>query len=327
MAKKKKWYKKIWLKILAFLGFLAILFGSLADGVSVFDRFSNKTKTELEQPHQTISITDNSNKEVINVENINIITPNESEEYIDISFKEIKEDYSYTTNFKSKDGVINYSMTCQMPIIKSNSGFDLSKLETIIGKDFFGESFRNNLSLNENMDLVGNKFISEEKRFVNKENLKEVFGNGLKSTKNRKMKILFNDKNILSYKIEGQYYQTGMAHDQFYHLYYIYNLESMRELYFTDVFLGNARKGLTKKIIERLKVLNGLEYYEKLNDNGYWEQKIQVPEKFYINEVGICFVFSEYEIISFAAGRQNVCFEFEELKLFLNESFPFNKFF
>ena len=134
-------------------------------------------------------------------------------------------------------------------------------------------------------------------------------------------KITYVDNNHIG--IESSFYEyAGGAHGTYGSGGSVFLLDENRYMYLDDLFEEadslEIRKLFTKKLEESVGMKEGENLVE---DHYYWVEELDPTENFIIKEKGVHFIYTIYEIASYASGETDLFFTYKELKPYLNEDF------
>jgi len=141
--------------------------------------------------------------------------------------------------------------------------------------------------------------------------------------KNITMDVRYNENNILSLKIE-KYAYTGGAHGIFITEYITFNLRQKKRLYLEDIFKENFNDELNSILDKKLREMNGIKAEENLTESGFFVDKIESTDNFYINNDGIGFFYNVYSIAPYSTGATELFIQFDELTELLKNNNPFS---
>ena len=90
------------------------------------------------------------------------------------------------------------------------------------------------------------------------------------------------------------------------------------------IFKENAKDEIDNILDLKLRKLNGLNSEESLREAGFFVDKMEWSENFFINNQGIGFFYNVYEIAPYASGTTELFIPFTEITEFLKPNHPFN---
>jgi hypothetical protein len=136
------------------------------------------------------------------------------------------------------------------------------------------------------------------------------------------MEICYNERDIASLKID-KYAFTGGAHGIKISQYIVCDLKHNRHLMLKDIMQEDYEARLNDILNEKLRKLNGIKPEEKLKESGFFDERIETSENFYINKDGIGFFYNLYHIAPYSAGSTELFLTFNELKEILDPGSSF----
>jgi hypothetical protein len=144
--------------------------------------------------------------------------------------------------------------------------------------------------------------------------------------KNITMEVYYNENNIVSLKIE-KYAFTGGAHGINITQFIVCDLKQQKLIDLKDIMKENYKVQLDNILNEKLRKMNGIKPDENLKESGFFADRIESSENFYINRDGIGFYYNIYHIAPFSAGTTELFLTYNELREILNSnpSFFWNK--
>lgn len=131
------------------------------------------------------------------------------------------------------------------------------------------------------------------------------------------MDICYNERNIASLKID-KYAYTGGAHGILITQYAVCDLKQNKRLALDDIMKDGYEAELNRILNQKLRKLNGIKQEESLQNAGFFEEKIDNSDNFFINKDGIGFFYNPYHIAPYSAGTTELFLTFNELKSVLN---------
>ena len=216
-------------------------------------------------------------------------------------FTNVEIEFNYPSRFKNKQ--------------------DLARLQQIFNGTFFNNQSHDSLSPEEALKEYLKSYTDEYRELGNQ--YYEDMGNLQEEDSqpswywyqlHKSNEILFEDDNMLSYSVEHADY-TGGAHGSLQMLYYIIDLETLTTITEEDIFTPNYHHFLTEKIIEQLMQKYKVETPEKLLNEGFFDINDIAPNNnFWINNVGVHYVYNQYEIAPYSMGPIEVTIPYEEIK-------------
>ncbi len=140
--------------------------------------------------------------------------------------------------------------------------------------------------------------------------------------KNLSMDIRHNENNIVTIKFE-KYAYTGGAHGISMTEYAVCDLAQKKKLSLKDIFKEHFKDKIDKILDTKLRELNGLKPDENLREAGFFIDKIECSDNFFINNEGIGFFYNVYEIAPYATGTTELFVPFTEIVELLIPNHPF----
>ncbi len=134
-------------------------------------------------------------------------------------------------------------------------------------------------------------------------------------------KITYVDNNHIG--IESSFYEyAGGAHGTYGSGGSVFLLDENRYMRLDDLFEEADSLEIRKLFTKKLEKSVGMKEGENLvEDYYYWVEELDPTENFIIKEKGIHFIYTIYEIASYASGETDLFFTYEELKPYLKENF------
>lgn len=140
--------------------------------------------------------------------------------------------------------------------------------------------------------------------------------------KRKTMLVMFNENYITTMNFRDYAY-TGGDFSLDIEKFLVFDIRTGRDLKLADIFAPGFydKIGLiiTNRIKENLKIDNS----ESLSNYGFFADKAEPTENFYVNTAGIGFHYNTYEIAGKETGPQVVFIPFSELKPLLSSNHPF----
>lgn len=217
-----------------------------------------------------------------------------------IPFSNVDIEFNYPKKFKNKE--------------------DLARLQQIFNGTFFNNESYDSLSPKEALAKYLEDYTEEYRELGEqyKEDLENLEGDNKPSwywyELQKSNEILFEDENILSYSVQHSDY-TGGAHGSLNMLYYTIDLNKLITVTQESIFKPNYYKSLTSIIIEKLMAKYNLDSPEKLMEEGFFDiNEIAPNNNFWINDLGIHYVYNQYEIAPYSMGPIEVTIPYEDIK-------------
>ena len=171
------------------------------------------------------------------------------------------------------------------------------------------------------LDNISSEFF--ESYFTATEGIEDISSSAsLNWEKNLSMDIRHNENNIVSIKFE-KYAYTGGAHGISMTEYAVCDLVKNKKLTLNDIFKENAKVEIDNILDTKLRKLNGLNSEESLRDAGFFVDRVEWSDNFFINNQGIGFFYNVYEIAPYASGTTELFIPFTEITGFLKPNHPF----
>ena len=136
------------------------------------------------------------------------------------------------------------------------------------------------------------------------------------------MDVQYNENNILTLRIE-KYVFTGGAHGILMTEYIAISTSQKKKLSLDDIFIRSYDDELNTLLDNKLRKLNGLKPEEDLVEAGFFVDKIEHNDNFYVNNDGIGFYYNVYSIAPYSTGTTELFIPFDELKNILRNDHPF----
>ena len=185
------------------------------------------------------------------------------------------------------------------------------KIEKFFFEKCFGKGFLPKPKANINKYI--DNYLSEYKK-IEEENLTE-FDESFNYEESTFVNIIYNNNNLLS--VANHYYEySGGAHHNSGINYFVIDLNQNKILTLKDIFKGNYKSVLSKKLTTRILQRNKV---ESLLDAGFFEETIPAENNFYLTDKGITFHYNMYSIAPYTQGETIVFIPFAELRSILNK--------
>jgi len=135
---------------------------------------------------------------------------------------------------------------------------------------------------------------------------------------NLDMKVLLNEKNILSIQCEKYEYMGG-AHGSLNNTFANFDLGTGAEIAVESLFLPNSKQEISTIAEQSFRIKNNISEKQTFEEAGYWfaDNKFYLPQKFYLLRDKIVFQYEEYEIAPYAMGAQIVEIPYTQIEKFL----------
>ena len=171
------------------------------------------------------------------------------------------------------------------------------------------------------LDKISSEFF--ESYFTATEGIVDISTSAsLNWEKNLSMDIRHNENNVVSIEFE-KYAYTGGAHGISITEYAVCDLVKNKKLSLNDFFKENAKIEIDNILDSKLRKLNGLNQDESLREAGFFIDKVEWSDNFFINNQGIGFFYNVYEIAPYASGTTELFIPFIEIEALLNPNHPF----
>lgn len=202
--------------------------------------------------------------------------------------------------------------------VKCNLYCDIQKIRKIIQKSYFNTDYED-VSPCKYLQSIQTDFIGIYKELENGEIIDNIYY--YVWNYDLSMNIILNSKNILSYCI-SDYNYTGGAHGSSTSNYYNISLKNSEILSLEDIFIANYEEKLKEKILQSLITYFNVNTKQELDEFLFSYESVYLTNNFYLTNVGICFVYNEYDIAPYVTGQIKAFIEFSELKDILKQNFP-----
>lgn len=215
-------------------------------------------------------------------------------------FANVELDFIYPQSFKSKE--------------------DLLRLQQIFIGTYFDDMSYDSLSPKEALNAYLEKYINDYKELSDQyyEDISNLEGDNQPSwywyQLNKSNKILFEDESILSYSVQHYYYEGG-AHGSLNAMYYTIDLNNLTTITEESIFKPNFHQLLTERIVENLMKKYEVTNPEDLLNQGFFDINDIAPNNnFWIDNVGVHYIFNQYEIAPYSMGLIEVTVPYEEIQ-------------
>lgn len=171
------------------------------------------------------------------------------------------------------------------------------------------------------LDAISSEFFNSY--FTATEGIEDISSSAsLNWEKKVNMDIRHNENHIISIKFE-KYAYTGGAHGISMTEYAVCDLVKNKKLNLNDIFKENAKFEVDNILDAKLRNLNGLNGEESLREAGFFVDKMEWSDNFFINSQGIGFFYNVYEIAPYASGTTELFVPFKEIIALLKPNHPF----
>jgi len=162
-------------------------------------------------------------------------------------------------------------------------------------------------------DEVGPTYIQDMQ-----ENAEQTRKRWYNYTKTIKSNFIFNDADILSYRVDIDD-NTGGAHGMHDAYFVNFNALTGKPFGLDDVFAGNYEPALNQLIMAELERKMKVKNQKDLEDMGFFASDSLAPtDNFYITDKAICFYYNVYEIAPYAVGALDVEVPFAAVRSMMN---------
>gem|GEM_PF-1509813 len=127
------------------------------------------------------------------------------------------------------------------------------------------------------------------------------------------MHALHNERNFLTLQF-SKYVFTGGSHGLLMHDFLVMDLESGKKIKLEDLFTPGYQEELTALINTAVRIMYFVKPEESLKERGFFTDRVEPHQNFYINNDGIGFYYNYYMISSYANGPTDVFIPFSDLK-------------
>ena len=215
-------------------------------------------------------------------------------------FANVEIDFTYPKNFKSKENLL--------------------RLQEIFNGTFFNDMSYDSLSPKEALNTYLEAYTKDYRELSNQyyEDMGNLEGDNQPSwywyQLNKSNEILFEDESILSYSVEHYYYEGG-AHGSLSAMYYTIDLNNLTTITEESIFKPNFHHFLTERIIHNLMKKYEVNAPEELLNEGFFDINDIAPNNnFWIDNVGVHYIFNQYEIAPYSMGPIEVTVPYQEIQ-------------
>jgi len=251
---------------------------------------------------------------------------------------EIYEDYS------NGSLILNFCSLYDQHKLMHGDGSDDNSPKATIGITLLYPDLPDGNTLKDSIDFTLTEFLLNKPLQINSpeqllEDIKyDFFDSYIKSTegiedlssthsfnweKNISMDVCYNENNILTLGID-KYVRTGGANGILMTEYFVICTSLLKKLSLDDIFNTNYDDALNTILDNKLRKLNGIKQEEELTDVGFFVDKIEHNDNFYINNDGIGFFYNIYSIAPYSTGTTELFITFDELKNIVRVDHPFS---
>ncbi|MEZ5082434.1 MAG: DUF3298 domain-containing protein [Bacteroidales bacterium] len=136
------------------------------------------------------------------------------------------------------------------------------------------------------------------------------------------MDVRYNANSIVSLSFE-KYGYTGGAHGIKIKEFFVYYLNWNKQLQLNDIFIAGYNSALNKLLDSKLRKINGIKADESLRDAGFFIDRLECTENFYVNNDGMGFYYNVYQLASYAMGATELFLPYNDIKHLLKNNHPF----
>ena len=193
-------------------------------------------------------------------------------------------------------------------IIATTFGDEYQNMNMLQATDSFKQTYFKQFK-----DEVGPTYIQDMQ-----ENAEQTRKRWYNYTKTMKSNFIFNDADILSYRVDIDD-NTGGAHGMHDTYFVNFNALTGKPFGLDDVFTGNYEPALNQLIMAELERKMKVKNQKDLEDMGFFASDSLAPtDNFYISDKAICFYYNVYEIAPYAVGALDVEVPFAAVRSMMN---------
>lgn len=210
----------------------------------------------------------------------------------------------------------------------------LNKLQERFVMNAFGEEYKSvkakevvNTFYEKTLTQYENYILSEDTRkFIEKElkeaNKKDTVASFMTLGKEYIQRNIFyyNQNNLISYEVNIYSYDGG-AHGLEVSSGYTVDIISARNLLYNDIFQLNTKDNVTTILLNKLLKESNYQSVDQLVYEGYIIKEITPKDNFYIDDEGITFIYTPYEIGPYSLGTTKIKLLYTEISNYLNTDF------
>ncbi len=141
--------------------------------------------------------------------------------------------------------------------------------------------------------------------------------------KRKNMQVMFNENYITTLQF-SDYAYTGGSFGLNITKYLVFDVRTGKDIKLAEIFAPGFYDKLGLLITNRIKESLKIDDKDALSSYGYFKDKVEPTENFYINNSGIGFHYNSYEIAGLEAGPQDIFIPFADLKQMLAAQHPFS---
>ncbi|HOI27390.1 MAG TPA: DUF3298 domain-containing protein [Paludibacteraceae bacterium] len=143
---------------------------------------------------------------------------------------------------------------------------------------------------------------------------------------NVSQEVTFNQDSILTI-FTNTYSFSGGAHGMTIMQYANYDLRNGQKIRLSDLFADDYSNLLTPIILGKLVQDNKVQQPTDLEQNGFIDvSEIKPTENFYLDEIGITFVYNQYDIACYAMGQIKVFIPYSDLSFLILDNSRIKKY-
>ena len=139
--------------------------------------------------------------------------------------------------------------------------------------------------------------------------------------KNTVMDVLYNENHLLSVKFK-KYINTGGSQGLMMNKFFVFNTGDNTRIKLKNLFSETSLLAIDEILDTKIRQMNGIMPDEKLSDVGFFIDRIQHTENFFLNNDGIGFFYNVYEIAPYTIGTTELFIPFNEITDLLIQDHP-----
>jgi hypothetical protein len=177
-------------------------------------------------------------------------------------------------------------------------------------KKYVNQEFNNKGAIKEPGKIfvtAKNNFLNEWKNEMNKMTAAEAKDMGLSLSRqtDEAINVVYEDAKVITLS-HYSYEYTGGAHGNYVSALQTFNKKTGAVVKLTDVLTKEGIAKLPQLLEAAVRMQYGLEKNKSLEQNGLFVKRMEPSDNFYIANNAIGFIYSTYEIFSYAYGEPNV---------------------
>lgn len=141
------------------------------------------------------------------------------------------------------------------------------------------------------------------------------------STKN-----LFNKDSIWCYSSD-LYTYTGGAHGMSGTTFQVIDMKNIHIITLKDVFAAKDSTALTSLLKKQLAKDEKVSTEQELENKGYWLENLVPTENFYVNAMGLTWLYNPYEIAPYAMGTIQITLNYNQIMPYILPNSPIRRIF